>query len=185
MFTDKTQFASAFTALVTPDNELIVIESPRITRELELPGGGVDEADSNVRAAADRENLEEAGIDTTGLFAYGQAELSSRINPNKTGLIVVTLAQQDVDEIDFTYSSSESTRVLAIPIEQFVELPTRDEDPNAPMLTFRAHRVMATVAMGIINGDLPVEAEDFLSAPFANELVAEHQAHYYQVPSGL
>lgn len=182
MFKDKSQFASAFTALVTPRDELIVLESPRATRELELPGGGVDDTDLSVRAAADREVMEESGVYTGGSFAYGQAELSSRLNPSKTGLIVVTLSRNDMEAVDFTFSSIESRRLLPIPIDQFIALPTREEEPDAPMLTFRAHRVMATVALGILNGELPHEVTDYLSAPFNSDFISAHQSHFYEIP---
>lgn len=180
MINPNSSLGGSFTAILTDSSSALIIESPRESREFELPGGKV-EVGEDLWDAAVRETLEETGVDISDSNVIGEAQLVSRMSGSVTGLFVVRLTAQETEGIDFNFTSPESTRVLTTPLDVMATYPTVEEDLNAPQHTFRGHRVMAQTALGIVDGDLDPLFEDFLSGPFENEYLQSALRIYYPV----
>ncbi len=176
----------AFVALITPASNLLVVRSARTNSELELPGGEVEEdKGEGLWDAAVRETAEEAGIEVRAKDIVGRARLYSRISHLTTGLFVVKLSLAGYQAVDKTFVSDETRGLVDMNLVGFAHLPTHDElvaeqDDSEQECTFRAQRLFAQIAIGIMDRSLPQLVEDYLSGPFESEYLQRTQGSYYE-----
>jgi 8-oxo-dGTP pyrophosphatase MutT (NUDIX family) len=164
------QFRGAFSALLTPGGDLVAVQSRRTDSEIELPGGGVGAGES-AQLAAGRETFEETGFETFNLEPSLIAILQSRLGEKaRTALFVYSLTAQQTEDIDLDFSGDETNGLLLIPPRRLIALPTHEEHQDAPQKTFRAQRLFAAIALGLVSGKFQEGQvlSDSLNPPFMN-----------------